>query len=636
MNYVPQLFESSWAQALGWTLLHSVWQSFAVLGIILMLFRFIPGRQSSVRYAISATGLLSMFLASAATFLYNLAATSSVDYQHTPYLSAPTGQSAASSSIAPGLWDYGYALLQSNISLITACWLAGALFFCLRLAGSWWYVSSLKRQATVLDNEWSLKIAALARQFNIDRIVTLAETAHLSVPAVVGYLKPVILIPTGMLSGLSPDQIESILIHELTHIRRHDYLVNIIQSLVEALFFFNPFVWIISNIIRREREHCCDDAVVSHSNATTYAYALVQLAENRLLKNSSRLTRTNLAVSLAENKNQLLNRITRIMEKSVRNYSGREKIIPVLLLVAGLLCASWISIQSRPEKGKDQQQDKISSADTTIKKHNKGATRSAKKTITPEPDAAREAEISEEEFDVVEVPEPFIYIPPVEVEIPSLPGMEELIAPFPPIEVEINLDMDTIPPAKWGPNRDWEKFSKEFELKFKKQFGDFYEQHQEDLQKMMQEFKHDFQFRYDDKWSKEMNTKMKAQGELLKVQAKVMKLQNKAMIPQKAMKIQDEAKVKQKAMKMDMEKQFQYQEKQLEEVEKKLKSMEENLARFEKALQEQLIQDGYLKSDEKINDMHWNDEGIEINDIKIKESDLPRYKDLHDKYFYIK
>jgi hypothetical protein len=316
-----------------------------------------------------------------------------------------------------------------------------------------------------------------------------------------------------------------------------------------------------------------------------------------------------------------------------------------------LLCASWISIQSHPGKGKDQQQDKVSSADTTIKKHNKRTTRTAKKTVTPELDVAREAEISEEEeFEVVVAPEPFTYVPPVVVEVPQLLEMEELIAPTPPIEVAINLAMDTIPPVKWGPNRDWEKFSKEFELKFKEQFGDFYEQHQEDLQKMMQEFKNDFQFRYDDKWSKEINSTMKPRADLVKVQAKMMKLQkdriviqqkamkiqDEAIVSQKIMKIQDEAMVKQKAMKMDMEKQFQYMERQHGEVEKKLKSMEENVERFEKALHEQLVKDGYLKSDEKINNMQWSDEGIEINNIKIKESDLPHYQDLHDRYFHIK
>src|SRR5690606_8513761 len=103
---------------------------------------------------------------------------------------------------------------------------------------------------------------------------------------------------------------------------RHDYIINLFQSLLETIFFFNPFVWMISSAIRREREFCCDDEVVRRNGSPlTYAKALAQLEEIRHSKPV-------FALSLAENKNQLLNRIKRIMEKSAKNYSGRERIIP--------------------------------------------------------------------------------------------------------------------------------------------------------------------------------------------------------------------------------------------------------------------------------------------------------------------
>ena len=615
MKYVPEILQSSWAQALGWTLLHSLWQSFVVLGLIIVLFRFIPGRQSSVRYAIAATGLLIMFLASAATFLYSIE-TTSIPYQQPINFSPRIGQPVADSDSAISVWSSLHSMLQSNIPFITGCWLAGALFFCLRLAGSWWYVSSLKRQAKVLDNEWSQKITALARQFNIDRVVTLAETVHLSVPAVIGYLKPVILIPVGMFSGLSTEQVEGILIHELTHIRRHDYLVNIIQSLVEALFFFNPFVWIISNIIRREREHCCDDAVVRHSNARAYAYALVQLEESRLVK-------AGLALSLAENKNQLLNRITRIMEKSVRNYSGREKIIPVLLLVAGLLCASWITIQTHPGKV-IVKRAKISSADTTIKKHTKRPPHPPKTAKVEAEAADPEPQVDvREEFYAGETREPSEPpVPAIEIEIPELPDIAELmvpvphfdVAPIPLIDMDMNFRMDTIPPIKWGPNRDWEKFSAEFEQKFRMQFG---------CQKKVMDETMNLQ-----------TDQLKVQAKAMKVQAQAMKIQAQAMT-QHAMKANAEVRAQHAiAVKQNMENQFRYIEKQREDVETQIKVMEENMAHFEKDLQVQLIKDGYLKSDEKVKNIHWDSDGdLEVNDIKIKESDRAKYQEIHDKYF---
>ena len=138
-------------------------------------------------------------------------------------------------------------------------------------------------------------------------------------------------------------------------------------------------MWIISGIIRREREHCCDDAVIKvHGNALAYAQALATLEE-------ARLSRTGLALSFADNKKQLLNRIKRIMEKSVQSYSGRERIIPAILLITGLICASWLTIQKKEsERDQVKQSDVVKeipvSADTTIKIEMSG--RYYKKTVT--------------------------------------------------------------------------------------------------------------------------------------------------------------------------------------------------------------------------------------------------------------
>lgn len=672
MKYVAELFESSWAQALGWTLLHSLWQSFVLVGIVVALFRFIPGSRSSVRYGVAVSGMLFMFLASVTTFFYySTSADTAFVYERSVELSSPIPQTAAG-NVSISWWSYLYHIIQSNLPFITACWLAGALLFCLRLAGSWWYVSALKRQARVLDNDWSQRIKALAREFNIDRTVLLAETHCISAPAVVGYLKPVILIPVGMFSGLSTEQIESIFIHELTHIRRHDYLINIIQSLVEALFFFNPFVWIISNIIRREREHCCDDAVVAHSNANAYAYALVQLEE-------SRLTRTGLALSLAENKNQLLNRITRIMEKSVRNYSGREKIIPVLLLVAGLLCASWVTVRTQPTE-KIERQDNVVSADTTIKKHPRPPR--SKDNIQVETEIVEEPQKMMEEVEADETfPIPFGAVPPIpDLEIPEFDfeAMAMSLEPMPPVPamdfdfntMDIQIHLDTVPPKIWiKKSEDWQKFSEEFEMKFKDQFGDFYQNHQEEFQKMMQEFSDNFAFRYDDQWTTEMKVAkehIKAEKEMLKkVQEVHVKVEQEAMKAAKkanedglkaqkiAVKAQADAvkeikvhheemiakAVKQQKLAIeDMNRQFDYiklHEEEVGRMEKKVKLMEENVARFEKALQDQLVNDGYLKSDEKIRNVEWSDTGvIKINDFEIKDEDKAKYMELHNKFFH--
>ena len=110
---------------------------------------------------------------------------------------------------------------------------------------------------------WQERLDRLARALRLSRPVALLESCLAEVPVVIGYVRPVILMPVGLLAGLPAGQVESILLHELAHIRRHDYLVNLLQTSVEGLLFYHPAVWWISGVIRAERENCCDDLVVA-------------------------------------------------------------------------------------------------------------------------------------------------------------------------------------------------------------------------------------------------------------------------------------------------------------------------------------------------------------------------------------
>src|SRR5690349_13234356 len=116
----------------------------------------------------------------------------------------------------------------------------------------------------------------------VSRSVRLLATDRVDSPSVIGWLRPVILAPVGMLSGLAPQQVEALLAHELAHVRRHDYLVNVLQGIAESLLFYHPAVWWISNQIRTEREHCCDDlAVEASGDVLVYARALAALESMR-------------------------------------------------------------------------------------------------------------------------------------------------------------------------------------------------------------------------------------------------------------------------------------------------------------------------------------------------------------------
>ena len=126
------------------------------------------------------------------------------------------------------------------------------------------------------------RVADLAARLRIGRAVRVVQSAAVQVPLVVGWLRPIVMLPASALTGLSPAQLESIIAHELAHVRRHDYLVNALQSVAEVLLYYHPACWWISRRIRVEREHCCDDiAVALCGDGVTYASALADLELHR-------------------------------------------------------------------------------------------------------------------------------------------------------------------------------------------------------------------------------------------------------------------------------------------------------------------------------------------------------------------
>ena len=162
-------------------------------------------------------------------------------------------------------------------------WLAGAMAFWVRLMGGW--VVAARMRSTLVrpaPPEWRQALGELGARIGLSRPVRLLVSALVEVPAVVGWLRPVVLVPVGALAGLPAEQMEALLIHELAHIRRHDYLVNILQSVAEALLFYHPAVWWVSGHIRAERELCCDDVAASgRGDVLTYARALAELESYR-------------------------------------------------------------------------------------------------------------------------------------------------------------------------------------------------------------------------------------------------------------------------------------------------------------------------------------------------------------------
>jgi beta-lactamase regulating signal transducer with metallopeptidase domain len=164
---------------------------------------------------------------------------------------------------ATGLTGRLIGSIDSHTGMIVNCWvLVLALLFARMLAGMFYLKRLRRNNLMAVDEEWIDRLHKLTERMHLPIPVYLKESTLVNVPLVIGYLKPLILVPVGLLNGLPPDQVEAILCHELAHIRRNDFIVNIFQSVVEIIFFFNPFVWWISSLLREERENCCDDAAV--------------------------------------------------------------------------------------------------------------------------------------------------------------------------------------------------------------------------------------------------------------------------------------------------------------------------------------------------------------------------------------
>ena len=173
--------------------------------------------------------------------------------------------------------------LEPWLPSIVALWVIGVCTFALRPVASWWTVRRLRVLGTSSVPEAIGRIFEQAvAKARLRTPVRILQSSLIKVPAVVGYFRPLVLIPLSLAAGLPPEQLEAVLIHELAHIRRRDYLVNLFQALVETLFFYHPAVWWVSSQVRCERENCCDDAalLLCHSQ-TDYAKALLAVEELR-------------------------------------------------------------------------------------------------------------------------------------------------------------------------------------------------------------------------------------------------------------------------------------------------------------------------------------------------------------------
>ncbi|MDQ2978317.1 MAG: M56 family metallopeptidase, partial [Acidobacteriota bacterium] len=231
--------------------------------------------------------------------------------------------------------------------VLLAAWLAGVLALSLRLLAGWGVALRLvKRRTRPATAALAASFARLTKRLALSRPVRLLESAAVEGPTALGWMRPVVLLPLSGLTGFSPSQIDALLAHELAHLRRHDYLVNLAQCAAETLLFYHPAVWWVSGRIRAERENCCDDiAVAATGDARVYAAALIELEEKR----GARRPR---ALALAADGGTLLGRIARLLpgaERAAHTRSRRTAGAVTLACVLLLGAAARVSTLAEEE-----------------------------------------------------------------------------------------------------------------------------------------------------------------------------------------------------------------------------------------------------------------------------------------------
>ncbi len=313
------------AQALSTALLHFVWQGVAVALILWMALFLLRKRSAHARYlaACAALAVLAVMPVVTAAVAYTPVGVASLNLYRTA--GAPPAISAEPGGAGSPQTDW-LARLQS---WALPAWSLGVLLFSVRLVWGCRQVSLLRRRGEPAAASLLATVAGLGTRLGLYRPVRVLITPASDGPSVVGWIRPVILLPSATLLGLTTQQLEAVLAHELAHIRRHDYLVNLLQTLVETLLFYHPAVWWTSAQIRHERELCCDDlAVRSCGDALCYARALTRL--ERLRAMTPRLV-------LGSTGGSLLYRVQRLAGAGAHEY-GPSKLSGILAFGLGLAC----------------------------------------------------------------------------------------------------------------------------------------------------------------------------------------------------------------------------------------------------------------------------------------------------------
>jgi bla regulator protein BlaR1 len=306
--------------SLGWTLLHFLWQGALIAAVCAIALRVLRGANPVVRYNLACSALLACLLWPAAELTLRL---EGVSAGNVPLRLADTFLAGGRGAATGGVLDY----LQHHLLWIVGFWALCALGLALRMAlGLVWVRSTAKVQAG--DARLQESVTRLATQFGISRHVRLRVVDHLASPLTAGWLRPLVLVPAALVSGMPHELLEALLAHEMAHVKRLDYLVNLGQNVVEILLFYHPAVWWISGRIRAEREQIADDIAARHTGAPrTLALALSELEKLQFSRHH---------LAMAANGGDLVARVRRLLRPDAQAPSWKAA-LPIFGLAVACL-----------------------------------------------------------------------------------------------------------------------------------------------------------------------------------------------------------------------------------------------------------------------------------------------------------
>jgi uncharacterized protein (TIGR03435 family) len=337
MSAIEVFATAPWVARLGWTLVHFIWQG-AVTAAVYGAARAAL-RGAVARYGLACAALAAMMAAPVATWVWLGPGPGTPDEVYRIH-STPAPVSRETGTVAVAIPVAARVDGADILPWVVMVWFAGAAAFGIRLAGGCVLAGRMRsRQVRPAPAEWQQRFERLQSRLGVAR-ARLLVSGLADAPAVVGWWKPVVLAPIGALSGLAPEAVEALLAHELAHIRRHDYLVNTMQSVVEALLFYHPAVWWVSGHMRAEREHCCDDvAVAMAGDALTYARALAEVEARRAP--AARLAMSAAGGSLAQ-------RIARVLGRPPASSGGTAPALLLVVLGIAISYGLFAQTETRP------------------------------------------------------------------------------------------------------------------------------------------------------------------------------------------------------------------------------------------------------------------------------------------------